>query len=156
MKARRQRRIAQLLRYRAVTSQMQLVKLLRDSGFPATQATVSRDLDELGAVKVRRNGRAVYILPSDVATAPMGDALKRLMAESVMSLESSGPLVVVRTPPGHAGAVASAIDRSDIEGVAGTIAGDDTILVVSKQGVLGRRVERRLRALAEVLPEMPA
>ncbi|MGH2704023.1 MAG: arginine repressor [Actinomycetota bacterium] len=152
MKAQRQRRIARLIRQEPVTSQNQLVKLLRAGGLRATQATVSRDLDELGAVKVRRDGKVAYALPAETAQAPLGDALRRMLAESVLGLESSGNLLVIRTPPGHASMVAVVIDRSGLEGVAGTVAGDDTILVVCRQGVLARRVERRMRALADMLP----
>jgi transcriptional regulator of arginine metabolism len=151
MKAGRQRRIVQLIRRQPVTSQNQLVKLLRSAGLPATQATVSRDLDELGAVKVRREGKVAYALPSEEVRAPVGDSLRRVLSESVLELESTGNLLVVKTPPGHAHMVASAIDRSEIDGVAGTVAGDDTILVVCKQGVLPRRVERKLRQLAEMI-----
>jgi len=117
---------------------------------------VSRDLEELGAVKVRRNGKVVYALPSDVASAPVGDVLKRMLSESVVGLEQSGNMLVIKTPPGHAGMVAGVLDRGALEGVAGTVAGDDTILVVCKQGVLPRRVERRLRALVEALPGVEA
>jgi transcriptional regulator of arginine metabolism len=152
MKAGRQRRIVGLIRQMPITSQTQLVKMLRGSGFPATQATVSRDLDELGAVKVRREGKVVYSLPSESVSVPAGDAVSRMFSESVLGLESTGNLVVVQTPPGHAGMVAGAVDRLGIEGVAGTIAGDDTILVVCKQGVMPRKVERRLRAMVESLP----
>lgn len=152
MKAGRQRRIVGLLRQMPITSQTQLVKMLRGSGFPVTQATVSRDLDELGAVKVRRDGRVVYSLPSESVAVPAGDAVSRMFSESVLGLESSGNLVVVKTPPGHAGMVGGAMDRLGIEGVAGTIAGDDTILVVCKQGVMARKVERRLRGMVESLP----
>lgn len=152
MKAGRQRRIVGLIRQMPVTSQTQLVKMLRGSGFPVTQATVSRDLDELGAVKVRREGKVVYSLPSESASVPAGDAVSRMFSESVLGLEPSGNLVVLKTPPGHAGMVASAIDRLGIEGLAGTVAGDDTILVVCKQGVMARKVERRLRAMVESLP----
>lgn len=155
MKATRQRKIVQLIRERPVTSQEQLVKLLRTAGYSSTQATVSRDLDELGAVKVRRGGKVAYALPSDAA-APVGDVLTRMLSESVVSLESSGNLLVVKTPPGHAGMVAGALDRGSIEGVAGTVAGDDTVLVVCKQGVLSRRVERRLRSMVETLPGLTA
>lgn len=154
MKAQRQRRIVQYIRGQPVTSQTQLVKLLRAAGHAATQATVSRDLDELGAVKVRREGKVVYALPPETASAPVGDALRRMLAESVVDLEPTGNLLVVKTPPGHAGMVASAIDRAEIEGIAGTIAGDDTIVVVCKQGVLARRVERKLRSLAEMIEGM--
>jgi transcriptional regulator of arginine metabolism len=152
MKSGRQRRIVGLLRQMPVTSQTQLVKMLRGSGFPVTQATVSRDLDELGAVKVRRDGKVVYSLPSESVAVPAGDAVSRMFSESVLGLESTGNLVVVKSPPGHAGMVAGAMDRLEIEGVAGTIAGDDTILVVCKQGVMARKVERRLRAMVESLP----
>lgn len=142
----------QLIRDMPVTSQNQLVKLLRSAGYPATQATVSRDLDELGAVKVRREGKVAYALPSHAPTAPTGDALIRLLGESVIGLESSGNLLLIKTPPGHAGMVAGALDRGNVEGIAGTLAGDDTVLVVCKQGVLPRRVERRLRSLVESIP----
>ena len=152
MKNARQRRIAQLIRERAITSQDQLVKLLRTSGIPATQATVSRDLDDLGAIKVRRDGKVTYALVSDTSVAPAGDAIKRLLAESVISMEVSGNLLLIRTPPGHAGMVASALDRAQLEGLAGTVAGDDTIIGVCKQGVVPRRVETRLRGLIGSLP----
>lgn len=153
MKAGRQRRIVMLIRDQAVTSQTQLVKTLRASGYPATQATVSRDLDQLGAVKVRRQGKVVYALPAESAAVPAGDAYGRMFGESILDLQATGNLVVVRTPPGHAGMVAGALDRIGIEGVAGTVAGDDTLLVVCQANVQPRRVERRLRALAEALPD---
>jgi transcriptional regulator of arginine metabolism len=149
LKSQRQRRIINLLRNQPVTSQNQLVKLLRAAGYPATQATVSRDLDELGAVKVRRNGKVAYALPSEDLQAPVGDSLKRILTEFVLQIESTGNLIVVKTPPGHAGMVASALDRASIEGMAGTVAGDDTIFIACKQGVLPRRVERRLMDLIE-------
>lgn len=148
VKAGRRRRIVQLIKEKPITNQNELVKLLRTAGFAATQATVSRDLDELGAIKVRRNGKVAYSLPADAQQVPSGDVLRRLLTESLVGIESSGNLIVIRTHPGHAHMVASAIDHSDVEGVAGTVAGDDTILVVAKQGVLARRVEKRLRSLA--------
>lgn len=135
-----------------VTSQNQLVRLLRNAGCPATQATVSRDLDELGAVKVRREGKVAYALPSHGPAVPAGDALIRMLTDSVIGLESSGNLLLIKTPPGHAGMVAGALDRGNVEGVAGTVAGDDTVLVVCKQGVLPRRVERRLRSMVDSIP----
>lgn len=152
MKAGRQRKIVGVLREMTISSQTQLVRILRAAGYPATQATVSRDLDELGAVKVRRDGKVAYTLPGDSATVPAGDAYGRMFADSILQLESTGNLVVVKTPPGHAGMVGGALDRIGIEGVAGTLAGDDTILVVCKHGVLSRRVERRLRSLVQELP----
>lgn len=152
MKAQRQRRIAHLLKEQRITSQMQLVKLLRSAGIPATQATVSRDLEDLGAVKVRKEGKVVYALPTEATQLPIGDALRLILAESVLELTSSGNLVLIKTPPGHTGMVASAIDRAELEGIAGTVAGDDTIIVVCNQGILPRKVERRLRDLAGMLP----
>jgi transcriptional regulator of arginine metabolism len=154
MKAGRQRKIVGVLREMPVTSQTQLVKILRSAGYPATQATVSRDLDALGAVKVRRDGKVAYALPGDSATVPAGDAYGRMFADSILDLESTGNLIVVKTPPGHAGMVGGALDRIGIEGVAGTVAGDDTIIVICKQGVMPRKVERRLRSLVEALPEL--
>jgi transcriptional regulator of arginine metabolism len=152
MKAERQRRIARLLAQRAVTSQQELVELLAAAGQPATQATVSRDLEELGAYKVRRNGHVVYALPAGTTPGsvpgPGGESLRRLLAGSVGDVETSGNIVVVHTPPGYAGMVASAVDRAGMDGVAGTVAGDDTILVVCRPGVPGRTVELRLRQLA--------
>ena len=152
MKAGRQRKIVGLLREMPVTSQTQLVRILRSAGYPATQATVSRDLDELGAVKVRRDGKVAYALPGDSAAVPAGDAYARMFGDSIVGLEPTGNLIVIKTPPGHAGMVGEALDRIGIEGVAGTLAGDDTILVVCKQGVAARRVERRLRSLVQALP----
>lgn len=151
MKAVRQKRIAQLIRSRSVTSQEQLVKMLHSEGLDATQATVSRDLEELGAVKVRMGGKIVYSLDPDAIPA-QPDSLKRTLNAYVDQIESSANLVVLKTPPGHAGVVASALDRAMIEGIAGTVAGDDTILVVCSQGVLGRRVEKKLRGMIESLP----
>jgi transcriptional regulator of arginine metabolism len=159
-KAERQRRIARLLQERRVTSQNELVGLLTALGHPATQATVSRDLEELGAVKVRRNGRIVYALPpppegESPAGPPSEDVLQRVLSGSVLGVEASGNLVVVHTPPGHAGMVASAVDRALVDGVAGTVAGDDTILVVCRQDVPARKVESRLRHLAALVPGGP-
>jgi len=152
LKAQRQRRIARLIAERGVTSQRELVGLLAATGNPATQATVSRDLEELGAFKVRRNGQVVYALPSPpppgTLPGPAGESLRRLLAGSVGDVETSGNIVIVHTPPGHAGMVASAIDGAAVDGISGTVAGDDTILVVCRQGIPGRMVEGQLRRLA--------
>lgn len=157
VKAERQRRIARLLETHDITSQNELVDLLAAGGHPAAQATVSRDLEELGAIKVRRDGQVVYSLPAEIVPgtlpAPGGETLRRILVESVGGVETSANLVVVHTPPGHAGMVASAIDRFRLEGVAGTLAGDDTILVVCRDGIPGRSVELRLRELAGVVSE---
>ena len=151
-KNRRQHLVARLLEEHAVTSQPQLVELLAAEGVQATQATLSRDLDELGAVKVRLPGvdgqvYAIAELPHQ-QVAPL-DHLRRVLGEWVVDLAVSGNLVVVRTPPGSAHVVASALDRTGLEGMVGTVAGDDTILVVADEAVGGAALGTRIGQLAE-------
>jgi transcriptional regulator of arginine metabolism len=149
-KPQRQHRIAKILEQFAVTSQLQLVELLAEDGVVATQATVSRDLEDMGAVKVRvPGGDLVYAipeLPSD-QVAPE-DHLKRVFGDWVVDVASSKNLIILRTPPGSAHVVASALDRAGLEQVIGTVAGDDTILVVCNERFDGRVVADRLRDLA--------
>ena len=149
-KIQRQHRLSLLLEEHPVTSQLQLVELLAAEGFTATQATVSRDLEDLGAVKVRvPGGESVYAipeLPSD-RMAPESQ-LKRVMGEWVIDIVSSANLVVLRTPPGSAHVVASALDRTGLPDVAGTVGGDDTILVVAVEGTSGAELAGNLRTLA--------
>jgi transcriptional regulator of arginine metabolism len=149
-KTQRQHRIARLLEHESVSSQIQLVDLLAADGIVATQATVSRDLEELGAVKVRMGGgESVYAvpeLPKD-RIAPE-DHLRRVLGDWAVEVAHSANLVVVRTPPGCAHVVASALDRAGMRGILGTVAGDDTILVVTSERVGGARVARELSGLA--------
>ena len=146
MKLQRQRRIVQLLRSRQVSSQEELASLLARNGERVTQATLSRDLEDLGAVKVREDGRVVYRLPEE---PPHGDEwLHRMLQEFAVEVAASGNLVVVKTPPGGANAVARALDGAGIKDVIGTVAGDDTIIVVCREGVRGQTVARRLRSMA--------
>jgi transcriptional regulator of arginine metabolism len=147
-KTQRQHRIAKLLAEHAVTSQAQLVDLLADAGIAATQATVSRDLEDLGAIKVRvPGGETVYAIPelSHSQLAPE-DHVRRVLSEWVADVVSSGDLVVLRTPPGSAHVVASALDRAGIADIIGTVAGDDTLLVVA--------LERRGTKVAAVLRDL--
>lgn len=149
-KPQRQHRVARILEQHRVISQSQLVELLAADGVAATQATVSRDLDDLGAVKVRvGGGETAYAIPehSRERVAPE-DHLRRVMGEWVVEVAQSGNLVVLRTPPGSAHVVGSAIDRSAMADVLGTIAGDDTVLVVASERVGGRRVARIVSELA--------
>jgi len=149
-KHQRQHRVERLLAGHMVTSQEQLVGLLADDGVESTQATVSRDLDDLGAVKVRASGgESVYAIPEHPAdrVVPV-DQLRRVMGEWVVEVESSGNLVVLRTPPGSAHVVASALDRTGIEGSIGTVAGDDTLMVVAAEGTTGENLAVALRNLA--------
>lgn len=149
-KTQRQHRIAKLVASSSITSQAQLVGLLRDEGIEATQATVSRDLEELGATKARgADGRRVLVLPDEAHTAPpLADQLHRVLAEWVVDVVSSGALVVVRTPPGCAHVVASALDRSPMVGTLGTVAGDDTIFVAVDERVGGAAVAAAVRTIA--------
>jgi transcriptional regulator of arginine metabolism len=149
-KHQRQHRIILLIEQQAVTSQAQLVELLATSGVMATQATVSRDLDEIGAVKVRAGGgESVYAvpeLPKDRVTPE--DHLRRVLGEWVVDVVASANLVVVRTPPGSAHVVASALDRAGLPDILGTVAGDDTIMVVADERAGGAKLARRLSGLA--------
>jgi transcriptional regulator of arginine metabolism len=133
-KQQRQRLIADWLRQQRIGSQEELVARLDLAGVPATQATVSRDLDELGAVRVRREGAMHYRLPDD-STSGGADRLDRLLAEWVTDIIPAGNLIVLKTPPGSANLVANALDGAGLEEIAGTIAGDDTIFLALVDGV---------------------
>ncbi len=149
-KTQRQHRIAKLLAEHHVGSQTQLVELLSADGVVATQATVSRDLEDLGALKVRvPGGEMVYAVPelSRDRLAPE-DHLRRVLADWVVQVGHSGNLVVVQTPPGCAHVVGSAIDRSSVEGILGTVAGDDTLLLVADERTGAAAVANKISALA--------
>ena len=133
-KGQRQRMIGDWLRKHEVGSQEELVARLGLAGIAATQATVSRDLDELGAVKLRRDGATRYVLSEQVEPAQSAAMLDRLLAEWVIDIVEANGLVVLRTPPGSANLVANALDAAGLEGVAGTIAGDDTIFIALSEG----------------------
>lgn len=151
-KTSRQHQIVRLLADVAVTSQGQLVELLEGAGIEATQATVSRDLEDIGAIKVRVPGGAlVYGLPehSNDQVAPP-DHLRRVLSDWVAEVKHSHNLVVVRTPPGSAHVVASALDRSGLDGVLGTVAGDDSIMIVATEEVRGKDLAETIRTLAGI------
>ncbi len=131
-RSRRHRALADLLRRRHLTRQDELVGALRDLGFDVTQATVSRDLDQLGAVKLRRAGETRYALPNDLAPPTTPEArLRTLFAEWVREVVPAASLVVLKTPPGSAHLVGVALDSADLAQVAGTISGDDTLFVAT-------------------------
>src|SRR5450759_5807437 len=154
-KRQRQHRITKLLETMAVGSQTHLVELLAGEGVEATQTTVSRDLEELGALKVRLPGGdtadALPELPSQ-QVAPE-DHLRRVLGEWVVEADHSGNLIVLRTPPGSAHVVGSALDRSGFPGVIGTVAGDDTVLVVASEATGGARVAEQLAAVSGIKPK---
>jgi len=150
VKARRQQLISRFIEQQEVANQAQLVELLLSEQVSATQATVSRDLDDLGAIKVRTaSGSSVYALPEFAPdrVAPL-EQLRRVMGEWVGEVTSSSNLVVVRTPPGCAHVVASALDRSAVVGLIGTVAGDDTVLCIAAEDSTGQALAAELRQLA--------
>jgi transcriptional regulator of arginine metabolism len=154
-KQQRQQMISRLIEQHQVTSQPELQKLLGKQKIEATQATISRDLEELGAVKVRTaEGESVYAI-AEYAPARLAptDQLRRVMSEWVAEVTSSGTLVVVRTPPGCAHVVASALDRSAMAGLIGTVAGDDTILCVASEDLGGKGLAQRLREMSGLTPD---
>ena len=152
-KAARHGRITELIRGGAIRSQTELAALLRAEGLQTTQATLSRDLEELGALKLRGvdGGAPIYAIPEDGAAGRVSGGtgrLARLFGELLLSYQASGNLVVLRTPPGAAQFLASAIDRAALTDIIGTIAGDDTILVVARAGLSGVELGDHLAALA--------
>ncbi|WKD59361.1 Arginine repressor [Corynebacterium caspium DSM 44850] len=151
----RHAKILELLGKTRIYSQVQLSELLLDEGFDITQATLSRDLDELGARKRRMEGvRAFYTVSTekasvaDIPTAPR-EKLRRMLDELVVSVDDSGNIAVLRTPPGAAQYLASFIDRVGMSEVVGSIAGDDTIFVLAREPLTGQQ-------LGELLVGRPA
>ena len=142
--ARRAKAIA-LIKAGLIHSQSDLVKQLKKAGFVVTQATASRDLEEIGAVRGRSaSGESVYQISNS-----NDESISRTMpipSDLIISVESSGNLAVVRTPPGGAQLLASSLDHSGISEIIGTIAGDDTVLVVSRKATGGAQLARELLA----------
>jgi transcriptional regulator of arginine metabolism len=157
-KSARQQQIVELLASTEVRSQTELADLLNRAGVTVTQATLSRDLVELDAVKVRApSGQLVYAVPGEGGdrrpvlaheSAASEARLARLCAELLVSADASANLVVLRTPPGAANFLASALDKAELGNVLGTIAGDDTVLVISRDPKGGDALAQRLLALA--------
>jgi transcriptional regulator of arginine metabolism len=141
----RQGAILRLVQDHPVSTQEELAEALRQEGLDAVQATISRDIAQLGLVKVRdQAGRLVYALPGGADLDRLSE-LTSALRRWAMSLDASGNLLVVHTPPGHANALAQAIDQARLPDVLGTIAGDDTITVIAREGVQGATLERELR-----------
>ena len=147
---RRQKAIADLIRAEPLGSQEEVTARLGAIGFSVTQATVSRDLDQIGAVKVKRGGALAYALPDQLGGNDWAAArLQRIFAEWVLSVEAAGNLVVIRTPPGSAHLVGLALDQAKLEEVAGTICGDDTLFVALRDGFVAGIVANRFRKLSQ-------
>lgn len=158
----RQARIAELLAEHAVRSQAELLGLLAEDGITVTQATLSRDLIDLRAERVRVGRALVYAVPGEggdrtpraaVAAEELDDRLRRLCEELLVTAESSAQLVVVRTPPGAAGYLASAVDHARLPEVLGSIAGDDTVMIITTGEEAAGELVSRLLALSTTTEE---
>lgn len=151
MKQIRQRAIRDVVDQRPIRTQQELAAALRERGFRTTQATISRDVAELGLIKVTREGTAVYALPPRLVEAETSgeDRLRKLLADLPVELHEAGLLLVLRTLPGSAHAIAAALDRALWAEVAGSIAGDDTVFVAFADRGSLQRIKRRLLRMTE-------
>ena len=130
MRYARHREILDLIRTHDISTQQRLADLLRESGFRVTQATISRDIRELGLVKtVSERGKSVYALPVKT-DSPLEERFKKILRETVLSMDSAENLIVVKTLSGCANAAGEAIDTSEYPEIVGTLAGDNTLLVI--------------------------
>ena len=146
--ASRHRAVRAILAEQVVSSQSHLARLLADQGFRVTQATVSRDLRAVGAAKTRSaDGTMRYMLEPGAGRPDAMDALAVTLSSFARSIRASGNLVVVKTPPGAAHVVAAAIDGAGLDGVLGTVAGDDTMLIVAGEATGGRAVARSIERI---------
>jgi transcriptional regulator of arginine metabolism len=145
LKDRRQHAIANLIRSHALSNQEELAERLTGLGYAVTQATISRDLEQLGAVKVRRSGQLSYALPDQMPPSP-APRLAAVFREWVTSIEPAGNLVVIKTPPGSAHLVGVVLDNSDLTEIVGTICGDDTLFVACRSPSDAERLSAQLRS----------
>jgi transcriptional regulator of arginine metabolism len=142
----RQRAIVDLLRESSPLSHEELSARLASVGHEVSRATVSQDLDQIGAVKVKRGAQLGYALPDQLAERDRsGPRLRRIFAEWVQAIETAGNLIVVRTPPGSAGLVCLALDQAKLPEIVGTIAGDDTLFIAVRTGLPVEPLAQRLR-----------
>jgi transcriptional regulator of arginine metabolism len=151
MKQLRQRAIRDLVEQRPIRTQQELAGALRERGFRTTQATISRDVAELGLVKAGRSGTQAYAIPPRLREADTSgeDRIRTLLRDMPVEIREAGTMLVLRTLPGSAHPLAAALDRARWPEVVGSIAGDDTVFVAfADRGALGR-VTRRLEGLAE-------
>jgi transcriptional regulator of arginine metabolism len=132
MKSRRHRRIMEIVNNQRVATQEELCEALRSNGFDVTQATVSRDIKELHLVKIPDGDGYRYAVPDAAVVNRDQERLHRIMKDSVIHMDYSENIIVIKTFPGGAQSVASGIDSSELDGILGTVAGDDTIFIVVK------------------------
>ncbi len=149
MKQLRQRAIRDLVDQRPIRTQQELAAALRERGFRTTQATISRDVKELGLVKAPRDGTSAYALPPRLVEAEASgeDRLRRLLGDLPAEIRTAGLILVVRTLPGSAHPIAAALDRARWPEVQGSIAGDDTVFVATADRRALARVRHRLERL---------
>ena len=149
IRTRRHKALAEMIRSESIASQEEATGRLVSIGFAVTQATVSRDLDQLGAVKVKRGGASAYALPDQLGDNDWAATrLGRIFAEWVQSVEAAGNMIVLRTPPGSAHLVGLALDQARLAEVAGTVSGDDTLFVVVRDGTSPADLTHRFQALS--------
>ena len=147
MKEERLRAITNLISRKAIRTQSELIRELRARGYRTTQATISRDLEELGLLKDRKTG--VYRLSAEAPSEDSASRLQRAVSDYVRTVESTGNLVVLKTVAGGAQGVASAIDQTNWTEVVGTVAGDDTILIIARDKAACSRIVKRLKRIKE-------
>ena len=142
---RRHDAIKRLVRERDLSTQEEIAAALHDEGYDVVQTTISRDIRDLGLVKIRRNGRLVYALPGthDV------DAMRRALRQWALGFEATGNLVVIATPSGAANVLGQVIDDAQHPHVAGTVAGDNTIFVAAREPFTGAELRDELYRLSE-------
>ena len=150
MKANRQKKIMELIKNNIIETQEELVRALNEDGYNVTQATVSRDIKELGLVKISLDEqRSRYAAPQAYNRRNVSNRLKRLFQDSVVGINDSENLILIKTLPGTANAVASCIDNLDAQEIIGTVAGDDTILVIAKPKKAVPMIIRRFEEMME-------
>lgn len=144
--------IRSLIETESVSSQEELLELLRNMGVEATQSTLSRDIKELKAVKVPdREKGYIYVLPEAISAGQPADKISSVISENILSIDFSGNIAVLKTKPGYANAVAILIDNEDYDHIIGTIAGDDNIFIVMREGASR---EALLESLADIHPRI--
>lgn len=149
-KEQRQRIVAELIRSDLVSSQEELAERLAAKGYCVTQATISRDLEQIGAVKLRRAGHLSYALPEQMRGST-GPRLEAVLAQWVQSIDVAMNMVVIKTPPGSAHLIGVAIDESDVAAAVGTICGDDTVFVACRSLADAEDLAREFRSSSGIL-----
>ena len=147
LKDRRQKAMADLIREHVLANQEEVAARLSALGFEVTQATVSRDIDQIGALKVRRNGRIGYALPDQLTAAATPSRLASVLRDWVRSIDVAATIVVLKTPPGSAHLVGFALDEAALEEMVGNISGDDTIFAACRSAEEAEALATKLRDL---------